>query len=116
MTYTCTDFTDSILDALNVDVPDEDSDSPSAQADLALAEIERLQKRDAQLTLLETPPASRLERVRLAAQLIRTARNHLRIADANSAANYVARALKSVEGAQRHARGLETRTNPPARD
>lgn len=44
MTYSCTDFADSILDALHITVPDEDSDNPSAQADLALAEIERLQR------------------------------------------------------------------------
>jgi hypothetical protein len=42
MSYSCSDFTDTILDALGIDVPEEDYDNPSAQADLALAEIERL--------------------------------------------------------------------------
>lgn len=45
MTYTCTDFTDTILDALDIEVPKESWDSPSDQADLALAEIERLKSR-----------------------------------------------------------------------
>lgn len=44
MGYSCSDFTDSILDALGIVVPDEDCDDPSAQADLALAEITRLQE------------------------------------------------------------------------
>ncbi len=44
MSYSCTDFTDDILNALKIEVPDEAEDSPSDQADLALAEIERLQK------------------------------------------------------------------------
>jgi hypothetical protein len=39
MTYSCSDFTDSILEALGVTVPDADADNPSAQADLALAAI-----------------------------------------------------------------------------
>lgn len=43
MTYSCSDFTDSILDALEIRVPSKWNDSPSDQADLALAEIERLQ-------------------------------------------------------------------------
>ena len=43
MTYSCTDFTDSILDALDIVVPDEAQDHPDMQADLAIAEIERLQ-------------------------------------------------------------------------
>ncbi|WP_316196648.1 hypothetical protein [Bradyrhizobium sp. SZCCHNS3053] len=43
MTYSCTDFTDDILDALGIQVPQQFNDSPSDQADLALAEIERLQ-------------------------------------------------------------------------
>jgi hypothetical protein len=103
MTYSCTDFADSILEALAVNVPDESLDSPSDQADLALAEIKRLQNRDKELKLIETTPANRLERVRLAIRLIRTARNHLREAEADNAADYVARALKSAEGAERHA-------------
>ena len=43
------DFTDSILEALSVDVLDESRDSPSDQADLALAEIERLQRIEKEL-------------------------------------------------------------------
>lgn len=42
MTYSCSDFTDSILDALAVVVPDDSADSPSDQADLALAAIDDL--------------------------------------------------------------------------
>jgi hypothetical protein len=59
MTYSCTDFTDSILDALKLDRamvdhdkkhPEDDVfDNPSIQADLALAEIDRLQKQNALL-------------------------------------------------------------------
>jgi len=49
MSYSCADFTDSILEALSVDVPDESRDSPSDQADLALAEIERLQRIEKEL-------------------------------------------------------------------
>lgn len=44
MSYSCSDFTDSILDALKIEVPDELADSPSDQADLALEEIGRLEK------------------------------------------------------------------------
>ncbi|WP_024516988.1 hypothetical protein [Bradyrhizobium sp. Tv2a-2] len=43
MTYSCTDFTDSILSALNIVVPEDAYDQPDKQADLALAEIDRLQ-------------------------------------------------------------------------
>ena len=41
---------------------------------------------------------------------LRIAREMLRIAGARQAANYVARALKSVEGAHRHASGREITT------
>lgn len=44
MTYSCSDFTDSILDALGIDLPEESWEDPSAQADMALEEIERLQR------------------------------------------------------------------------
>lgn len=44
MSYTCTDFTDSILDALDIELDDDELDSPSDQADKALVEIDRLQK------------------------------------------------------------------------
>lgn len=107
MTYSCSDFTDDIVSALKIDTdkigePDCDID-PSDLADAALAEITRLQKCETELKLLQTDPATRVHRVRLAATLLRTARNHLRIAGAKNAAQYVQRALKSVEGAERHA-------------
>ncbi len=111
MSYSCCDFTDDILNALNVDVPDEDCDSPSAQADLALAEIERLQAIERDLSHMQAPD-SRLQRIELAARLIRTARSHLREAGANNAADYVQRALKSVEGAKRHANRLAGEATP----
>jgi hypothetical protein len=40
-----------------------------------------------------------------AKELLRNARNHLKRSRAKRAAQYVARALKSVEGAERHAQG-----------
>lgn len=48
MTYSCVDFTDSILEALKVsgDLPEASNDSPSDQADLAIARIEGLQHAD----------------------------------------------------------------------
>jgi spermidine/putrescine-binding protein len=49
MTYSCTDFADSILDALGIELDEEDYDNPSAQADLALAVIERLKKIESDL-------------------------------------------------------------------
>jgi hypothetical protein len=52
MTYSCSDFTDSILEALDIDVPDESADSPSDQADLALEEIDRLHRVQAALKQL----------------------------------------------------------------
>jgi hypothetical protein len=42
MTYSCTDFTDDILNALRIEVPRAAWDFPEAQVDLATAEIERL--------------------------------------------------------------------------
>jgi hypothetical protein len=36
MTYSCTDFADSIINALGVEIPDESNDSPSDQADMCL--------------------------------------------------------------------------------
>lgn len=44
MTYSCSDFVDSILDRLGIVVPDKDADNPSAQANLALAAINALEK------------------------------------------------------------------------
>lgn len=49
------------------------------------------------------------ERIRLAIVNMRLARVQLRKAGADKAADAVARALKSVEGAQRHALSMETR-------
>lgn len=109
MTYSCSDFTDDIIEALKVEIPDEHNDSPSAQADLCLAEIERLQKREQEFERLFPPPETRLERIAAATRLMREARTHLRAAGAKNAADYVQRALKSVEGAERHARNLEIR-------
>ncbi|MCK1577823.1 hypothetical protein IVB09_41275 [Bradyrhizobium sp. 174] len=43
MTYSCTDFTDDIIGALDVTIPDSADDSPSDQADICMAEIGRLQ-------------------------------------------------------------------------
>lgn len=42
MAYSCTDFVDTILDALGIEVPEEAWDDPAAQADLALEAIEKL--------------------------------------------------------------------------
>jgi hypothetical protein len=114
MTYSVCDFVDSILDALGIQTTDENRDDPAAQANLALAEIARLQQRAQALTLMETPLANRLHRVQMAVSLIRTARNHLREAGAGNAADYAARALKSAEGAERHARRLASETPPAA--
>jgi hypothetical protein len=44
MAYSCSDFTDDVLNALGIEVPAEDYDDPEAQATLALAEIARLQE------------------------------------------------------------------------
>lgn len=48
-------------------------------------------------------PAERLATIALAIMDLQSARNRLRDADAPRAAAYVARALKSAEGAYRHA-------------
>jgi hypothetical protein len=109
MSYGPLEFLESIIDALNINPPGTGEYDPSECADLALAEITRLQRRDEQLKAHEKEPVTRQERIKLAAELVKMARNHLRAAGAHNAADYVARALKSVEGAQRHARGLETR-------
>lgn len=42
MTYSCTDFTDSILDALEIVVPEHSQDRPEDQAELAMVEIKRM--------------------------------------------------------------------------
>lgn len=56
---------------------------------------------------MEKPPVTRLEQVRYALLCARTARDWLRAAGADNAARYMARAIKSVEGAERHALRLE---------
>lgn len=43
MTYSCSDFADSIIEVLKVAVPQRSNDIPADQADLCLAEIRRLQ-------------------------------------------------------------------------
>lgn len=56
---------------------------------------------------LEKPPVTRVEQIRYALLCARTSRDWLRAAGADNAARYVARAIKSVEGAERHALRLE---------
>ncbi len=53
------------------------------------------------------PPNTRVEQIRYAMLCARTARNWLREAGAHNAARYLARAIKSIEGAERHAQRLE---------
>lgn len=48
MGYSCADFVDTILDALNIELPEEAYDDPGSQADLALSAIARLNKAPAQ--------------------------------------------------------------------
>jgi hypothetical protein len=49
---------------------------------------------------------SRLVEIRKSIEELKSARLRLRSVDCANAADYVARALKSVEGAERHARNL----------
>lgn len=44
MTYSCPDFVDSIIDALQAKIPTEHADDPARQAEICLAEIQRLQR------------------------------------------------------------------------
>lgn len=44
MAYSCADFVDTILEALNVAVPPEAQDDPAAQADLTLGVIYSLRE------------------------------------------------------------------------
>jgi hypothetical protein len=53
MSYSCVDFTDSILNGLNIIVPEEHWDNPEGQAELALAEIKRLQDLEASRKLAD---------------------------------------------------------------
>jgi hypothetical protein len=57
-------------------------------------------------------PRVRLARVQTALDLLRQAQSALRSVEADKAAAAVARARKSVEGAERHAQGLVTRQDP----
>lgn len=56
---------------------------------------------------LDNRPQTRLEQVRYALRCARTARDWLREAGADNAARYQARAIKSIEGAERHAIRME---------
>lgn len=95
MTYSCSDFTDTILDALGIQVPEEDSDSPSAQADLALAEIARLQR------AAPAPGKTPAENARAALCHLRTARDLLKHAPRTQ--DRVRLAITSAGGAVRNA-------------
>lgn len=95
MSYSCTDFVDSILDALGVEVPEESWDSPADQADLAIAEIERLQRA---APAAGATPASN---ARAALAHLRTARDLL--AKAPRTQDRVRLAITSCGGAVRHA-------------
>jgi hypothetical protein len=57
VTYSSADFTDTIIEVLGVDVPEKSHDSPSDQADLALAKIDRLQQADDFLAAFLAPSA-----------------------------------------------------------
>jgi hypothetical protein len=59
----------------------------------------------------EDAPITRLERISYALACARTARNWLRLAGADKAADYQARAIKSIEGAERHEKRLERDTD-----
>jgi hypothetical protein len=56
---------------------------------------------------------TKTESIKSARHALRFARDRLREAGADKAADYVARALKSAEGAQRHADGQELREKYP---
>ncbi|RWB40436.1 MAG: hypothetical protein EOQ44_25165 [Mesorhizobium sp.] len=57
MGYSCTDFTDSILEALGIQVPDKFYDDTAEQAEAAIQEIEALQQCRAMLVALRFQPA-----------------------------------------------------------
>ncbi len=95
MSYSCTDFTDSILDALGIDVPEESWDSPSDQADLALAEIQRLQK------AAPNPGSTPAEAARAALCHLREA--YRLLSKAPRTRERVRLAITSAGGAVRHA-------------
>lgn len=105
MSYSCSDFTDSILDALAIELDPADYDSPSAQADLALAEITRLQA----IARLTREPATDAERVRQAIEHLKRARDLLKTAGATRTVERVRLAITSAGGAERHAIGKQYR-------
>lgn len=109
MTYSCSDFTDTILDALGIDpcrpslptpgpIPDEPENDPGYQADLCLAEIERLQR----LANLATgaPPVMK---ARAALEHLIAARDLLKAVGAERTLDRVRHAISSAKGAVRHA-------------
>jgi hypothetical protein len=67
-----------------------------------------------QVKTSRTITAADLSNIRRAGELMKEARDLLRRAQAGNAARYVARALKSVEGAERHAYGHASRSSVPA--
>jgi hypothetical protein len=57
-------------------------------------------------------PQTDVNNIALAIADLKGVRDRLRFAGADRAANYVARALKSAEGALRHAEGMASRVRP----
>ena len=43
MGYSCSDFTDDVIDTLAIDIPDESWDCPEDQADLVIGRIREMQ-------------------------------------------------------------------------
>jgi chemotaxis regulatin CheY-phosphate phosphatase CheZ len=103
------EFVEDVMDALKITPPGTGEYDAAECADLALKEIERLQERAERFSLEDFLPNTKLDKIKFAARLIKKARNNLREAGARMAAKAAARALKSVEGAERHARGMEIR-------
>lgn len=103
------DFVESVLDALDITPPGTGEYDAGECATLALQEIDSLKMRSKMLELLEKAPETRVEKIAKAASLVKTARNHLKSAGCEKAAQFVTRALRSVDGALRHARGLKDR-------
>lgn len=104
------DFVESVLDALDIKPSGIGEYDAGECANLALQKIDSLKMRSKMLELLEKAPETRVEKIAKAASLVKTARNHLKSAGCERAAQFVTRALRSVDGAMRHARGLEDRT------
>lgn len=49
MSYSCSDFTDDVLEALSIDLDDGELDAPDIQANYCLNEISRLQSFEAEV-------------------------------------------------------------------